>query len=160
MKTTDLHDEFGEQLQVCEPIFQSFGGKKQFHGNIRTVRVYEDNVLVRKALETIEEGEVLIVDGGGSMRCALLGDNLAAIALTRKLGGIIIHGCVRDVAELCKMNIGIYALNKVPVRSQKIGRGATDMNVMFGGVTWRTGEYVYVDEDGIITSAKALHEKW
>jgi regulator of ribonuclease activity A len=160
MKTTDLHDEFGENLQVCEPILQSFGSRQQFQGSIRTVRVYEDNVLVKKALETIEEGEVLVVDGGGSIRCALLGDRLAAIAVERKLGGIIIHGCVRDTADLCKMDIGIYALNKIPVRSQKGGRGATDIDVMFGGVKWRTGEYVYVDEDGIVVATKALHKTW
>jgi regulator of ribonuclease activity A len=160
LKTTDLHDEFGEKLRVCEPILQSFGGVERFHGTIRTVRVYEDNVLVKKAVETINEGEVLVVDGGGSKRCALLGDRLAEIAVQRKLAGIIIYGCVRDTAELGKMNIGIYALDKIPVRSEKLGRGATDIAVMFGGVSWRTEEYAYVDEDGIVVCAKPLHETW
>ncbi|SFJ31229.1 ribonuclease E activity regulator RraA [Thermoflavimicrobium dichotomicum] len=156
MKTTDLCDAFLEKLQVSEDLFQSFGKKKSFHGPIHTVQVYEDNVLVRQALETIPAGSVLVVDGGGSKKCALLGDRLAEIAVERGIQGVIVYGCVRDTKELAELDLGVMALGKSPVKSKKDGKGKRDVTVRFAGVEWIPGHYVYVDEDGIVLSAENL----
>ncbi|MEH7121651.1 ribonuclease E activity regulator RraA [Bacillus sp. JJ1773] len=155
-KTADLCDKYGKELEVCQQEFRSFGKKKQFYGPISTVRVFEDNVLVRQSLETIPEGNVLVVDGGGSKRCALVGDMLGEIAVNRKLAGIIINGCVRDAAELAKLDIGILALGSNPLRSKKDGKGEIDIIVTFGGIDWNPGDYIYADEDGIVLSSKEL----
>lgn len=156
MKTADLCDEYGKELEICQLELKSYGKKKYFSGKISTVRVFEDNVLVKKALETIPEGHVLIVDGGGSKRCALLGDRLGDIAVSRKLAGIIINGCVRDVSDLAELEVGILALGSNPLKSEKKGKGDSDISVTFGGVTWNPGEYVYADEDGVIVSSRKL----
>lgn len=155
-KTTDMCDAYSGQLQVAEAVFTSYGGRRRFCGPVETVRVFEDNSLVREALETVPAGSVLVVDGGGSRRCALLGDRLAAIAVTRGLAGIIINGCVRDTAELAEMGIGVLALAPCPCKSKKEGRGERGVPVQFAGITWTPGEYVYVDEDGIVLSPRAL----
>ncbi|WNS76329.1 ribonuclease E activity regulator RraA [Bacillus sp. DTU_2020_1000418_1_SI_GHA_SEK_038] len=155
-KTADLCDKFGKELEVCQQEFRSFGKKKQFDGPISTVRVFEDNVLVKQSLETIPEGNVLVVDGGGSKRCALVGDMLAEIAVSRKLGGVIINGCVRDSAELAQMDIGLLALGTNPLRSKKDGKGEKDIIVTFGGIDWNPGDYIYADEDGVVISSKKL----
>ncbi|WP_430791448.1 ribonuclease E activity regulator RraA [Virgibacillus flavescens] len=136
--------------------FRSFGKKKQFSGKIETVNVYEDNVLVVEALENVPEGSVIVVNGGGSNRCALLGDRLAGIAQERKLSGIIINGSVRDSADLANMDVGILALGTHPLKSRKLGKGERNSTLHFGGVEWRPGEYVYVDEDGVIVSKQPL----
>ncbi|RAL26419.1 ribonuclease E activity regulator RraA [Thermoflavimicrobium daqui] len=156
MKTTDLCDEFIEELQVSEDLFQSFGKKRSFHGPIYTVKVYEDNVLVRRALETIPAGAVLIVDGGGSKKCALLGDRLAEIAVQRGIQGIIINGCVRDTKELATLDIGILALGKNPVKSRKEGKGDSDIPVHFAAVNWIPRHIVYADKDGVVVASRQL----
>ena len=156
VKTADLSDAYGKEVEVCQQEFKSFGKKKQFFGEISTVKVFEDNVLVNQALETIPEGNVLIVDGGGSRNCALLGDRLGGIAVTRKLAGIIINGCVRDTSDLANLDIGIFALGRNPLRSEKTGKGERDVSVAFGRITWSPGDYVYADEDGVIVSSKKL----
>lgn len=156
MKTADVCDQYHEELQICEPMFRSFGGKQQFSGPIATVKVFEDNVLVREALETVPEGSVLVVDGGGSKQCALMGDRLGEIAVSRGLAGVIINGCVRDSAELSQMEIGVMALAPMPLKSRKEGKGDRDIPVTFGGVNWEPGHYVYADEDGIVVSPRAL----
>lgn len=155
-KTADLCDEFSENLSICELEFKSYGKRKKFSGPICTVKVFEDNVLVKKALETIPEGSVLVVDGGGSKRCALMGDILGDIAQTRKLAGVIIYGCVRDVAELAETDTGIFAIGSMPLKSVKGGKGETDITVRFGGINWTPGHFVYADEDGVIVSEKPL----
>src|SRR5699024_7271843 len=127
-----------------------------FSGPISTVQVLEDNVLVKEALETIPEGHVLVVDGGGSRNCALMGDRLAAIAVQRGLAGVIINGCIRDAADLATMDLGVLALGKNPLKSQKRGNGATNVPVTFGGVSWKPGNYVYADEDGVIVAEREL----
>jgi regulator of ribonuclease activity A len=151
-KTADLCDQFSDRLQVCEPMFRSFGNRKRFFGRIATVKVWEDNVLVKQAIETEPAGTVIVVDGGGSKRCALLGDRLAAIAVERGIAGLILFGCARDVADLANMDLGVLALASVPLKSKKEGKGERNVPVAFGGVTWRPGEYVYVDEDGVVVS--------
>ena len=154
--TTDLCDEFADRVSICEPIFTSYGANSSFSGPISTVEVYEDNVLVREALEDLPSGSVLVVDGGGSKGCALLGDKLASIAASRGLTGIIINGCVRDSRELREIGVGILALATHPLKSRKEGKGQRDTPVEFGGVTWTPGHYVYADEDGVILSSRQL----
>jgi regulator of ribonuclease activity A len=158
-KTTDLCDEFPERLAVCEPMFRAFGKKRRFSGPVSTATVHEDNVLVREALEDLPPGTVLVVDGGGSKRCALLGDRLARIAAERGLGGVIVNGCVRDSAELAEMEVGVLALASHPRRSEKRGEGERDVPVAFGGVVWTPGHFVYADEDGIVVAAEDLLEE-
>lgn len=156
-QTTDICDEFPESVSICEPMFTSYGTVSSFHGPIATVRVHEDNVLVRLALEDLPEGTVLVVDGGGSKRCALLGDRLASIAATRSLAGIVINGCVRDSRELARTEVGILALATHPRRSNKEGAGERDVSVEFGGLTWTPGHYLYADQDGVVLAAENLY---
>ena len=154
--TADLCDDHADRVQVCEPTFHVFGGRRAFHGPISTVRCFEDNSRVKEAVESPGEGRVLVVDGGGSRRRALLGDKLGLAAVSNGWAGVIIHGCIRDSAELGRMDLGIRALGTMPLRSDKRGEGDRDVPVRFAGVTFRPGEFVYVDEDGIIVSATAL----
>ncbi|MDQ0271502.1 ribonuclease E activity regulator RraA [Cytobacillus purgationiresistens] len=155
-KTADLCDEFSGELKVCQQEFKAYGMRRQFSGPISTVRVFEDNVLVLNALETIPAGNVLVVDGGGSRRCALMGDRLGKVAQDRGLAGVIIYGCVRDTAELATMETGILAIGSCPLKSKKAGKGDVDVEVKFGGIEWSPGEYVYADEDGVVVSARNL----
>lgn len=157
-KTTDLCDAFEKEVQVCQPMFQSYGMKEQFQGKIATVKVKDDNVLVKEALQTVPEGTVLVVDGGASTNCALLGDNLANIAKERNLAGIIVYGYVRDSKELRNIDIGICALGTMPKRSIKEGKGETAIPLQFGGIEWVPNHYVYADEDGIIVCEKRIHD--
>lgn len=155
-QTTDICDEFAESVSICEPMFASYGAVSGFHGPIATVRVHEDNVLVRLALEDLPEGTVLVVDGGGSKRCALLGDKLASIAATRNLAGIIVNGCIRDSREISGINVGVLALTTHPLKSRKNGEGERDVPVEFGGVIWTPGEYLYADEDRVVLAPEML----
>lgn len=155
-KTADLCDDFIDELEVCELPLHSYGKVKRFSGPISTVRVFEDNVLVKEALQTIPEGNILVVDGGGSRRCALMGDMLGEIAQERKLAGVIINGCVRDSAELGGMGIGILAIGTNPRKSIKQGKGDRDVPLTFGGIDWHPGDYAYCDEDGVVISKKKL----
>ncbi|MBY0598549.1 ribonuclease E activity regulator RraA [Bacillus bingmayongensis] len=156
-RTADLCDAFEGEVQVCRPIFQSYGRKEQFHGKIATVKVKDDNVLVKEALQTLPEGTVLVVDGEASMNCALLGDNLANIANERNIAGIIVHGYVRDSRELRNVNIGILALGTVPKRSIKEGKGETGISLHFGEIRWIPNQFVYADEDGVIVCEQPIH---
>lgn len=153
--TTDLHDE-NPGTQVLLPILRSFGGRTAFEGRVATVEVNEDNVRVVEALESEEPGSVLVVDGGGSTNCALVGDRLAGIAVERGLAGIIINGCVRDIAQLATMDMGVLALAPNPRSSGKLGHGARNVSVSFGGVRFDVGGHVYADEDGVIVAPRPL----
>ena len=154
-KTADICDG-ADEVSVCEPLFTSYGSIKSFSGPISTVKVYEDNVLVLEALEDLPAGTVLVVDGGGSKRCALLGDKLASIAASRHLAGIIVNGCVRDSNELSEIEVGVLALATHPKKSGKAGTGERDVPVEFGGVTWTPDHHVYADEDGVVIAADKL----
>jgi regulator of ribonuclease activity A len=156
VKTTDLCDQFHRELSICKIEFKSFGGKTAFMGPIQTVKVLEDNVLVLEALETVPKGSVIVVDGGGSKNCALLGDRLAEIAVNRQLAGIIINGCVRDSVDLKKLNVGILALGTMPLKSMKEGKGEREIPIEFGDVRWEPGHFVYADEDGVVVSPHKL----
>lgn len=155
-RTTDICDEFPDSISICEPMFTSYGAANSFHGPTATVRVFEDNVLVRQALEDLPEGTVLVVDGGGSKRCALLGDKLASIAAERDLAGIIVNGCVRDSKELAQVDVGVLALAIHPMKSRKNGEGQRDVILRFGGVSWTPGHYVYADEDGVVLTVEKI----
>ncbi|TCN22227.1 ribonuclease E activity regulator RraA [Mesobacillus foraminis] len=155
-KTADLCDEFGNELEVCQLEFKSYGKRSKFSGPVATVRVFEDNVLVLESLETVPEGSVLVVDGGGSRRCALMGDRLGKIAQDRKLAGIIINGCVRDSEDLGQLDIGILAIGTNPLRSKKDGKGERQIPVFFGNIDWTPESHVYADGDGVILSKGKL----
>jgi regulator of ribonuclease activity A len=150
--TADLCDAHGEALQICEPVFNAYGGRHAFAGPASTVRCFEDNTRVKEAVDGPGGGRVLVVDGGGSRRRALFGGNLGAAAVKNGWAGVIIHGCIRDSAELAPMPLGIRALGTMPLRSEKRGEGERDVPVRFAGVTFRPGDWVYVDEDGVVVS--------
>jgi regulator of ribonuclease activity A len=157
MKTTDLCDKYGDQLRVAEPIgFRSFGGRNEFHGQIETVQCFEDNTFVRATLEKDGTGKVLIVDGDGSNRRALLGDNIAELAHKNGWNGIIVFGYIRDSVAVSAIDIGIMALGTSPKKSSKDNLGAVNLTVRFSDVDFVPGEFVYVDEDGIVVSSSEL----
>jgi regulator of ribonuclease activity A len=155
--TTDLSDAHTDKVRVANPIgFKDYGGNKLFHGQIYTIKCHEDNSYVRKALETDGTGKVLVVDGGGSMRCALLGDMLGVLGVKNKWNGVIVYGCIRDSAAMATLPIGVKALNTHPLKSNKQNVGQENLTVHFAGVDFVPGEWVYADEDGILVSATEL----
>lgn len=159
-KTPDLCDQFenelGKTLRVVAPMFQRYGARTSFSGEIVTLKIFEDNSLVREAFAENGKGKVLVIDGGGSLRCALVGDQLAILAQKNGWEGAIVYGCIRDSADINDIDIGVRALNTHPQKSIKKGVGDRNINVTFGGVTFVPGEFVYADEDGVIVSEKAL----
>jgi regulator of ribonuclease activity A len=154
--TADFCDAHADQLQIAQPIFRSYGGCRQFGGRIATVQVFKDNVLVRRQLEQTTTEAVLVIDGGGSLECALVGDILAGLAVENGWTGIVVNGCIRDAAAIAGLKIGIRALNTHPLKSGKKGAGQENLPVTFAGVTFRPGEYLYADDDGIVVSATPL----
>lgn len=156
VSTADLCDAHGAELQIAEPVFRDYGGTRSFSGAIVTVQVHDDNVLVRHALNHPGEGRVLVVDNEGSLRTALLGDQLAAMAADHGWSGVVIHGCVRDVARLARLPVGVKALAACPLRSGKEGKGRHNVPVRFAGVAFEPGAWAYADEDGLVVAAKRL----
>ncbi|RMS12995.1 Ribonuclease activity regulator protein RraA [Pseudomonas coronafaciens pv. coronafaciens] len=154
--TPDLCDAYPEQVQVVEPMFSNFGGRDSFGGQIVTLKCFEDNSFVKQQVELDGKGKVLVVDGGGSLRCALLGDMLAEKAAKNGWEGVVIYGCVRDVDMLAQTDLGVQALASYPKRSEKRDEGQLDLPVTFGGVTFHPGEYLYADNNGIIISSSPL----
>lgn len=153
LNTTDLCDEYFEELAVAEPIgFRDFGKRKSFYGEIVTIHCPENNPLVRETLGTPGEGKVLVVDGEGSTACALMGDNIAKLAVDNGWEGVIINGCIRDSAEISTLDLGVKALNVIPVKSGKKDIGVMNITLDFADVLFIPGEYVYADEDGIVVS--------
>jgi regulator of ribonuclease activity A len=154
--TADLYDEYGERLRVVMPMFRHFGAAAAFHGEIVTVKVFEDNQLVRTALSQDGTDRVLVIDGGGSLRTALVGDRIAQLACDNHWAGMVINGCIRDSVEINEIAIGIRALDTNPARPAKDGAGETMLPVSFGGVIFVPGEFLYADEDGVVVSATRL----
>jgi regulator of ribonuclease activity A len=154
--TTDLCDANEGKVQVVAPILRIYGGVKNFHGIISTVKVFEDNVLVRDALSKDGSGKVLVVDGGGSLRCALVGGLIAELAHKNHWAGIVVNGCIRDSEEIASIPIGVRALNTHPLKSVKKGAGDMEIVITFGDVTFVPGHYLYADTDGVIMAQKAL----
>jgi regulator of ribonuclease activity A len=154
--TADLCDAHGENIRVAQPIFKSYGGRAAFAGPIRTLRLLEDNSLVRSALEQPGDGAVLVVDGGGSCNCALLGDLLGALAVRNNWAGIVINGCIRDSKQIATMDLGVLALATHPRKSRKQNRGEADVTINIAGIAVAPGNHLYADEDGLIVADTTL----
>ena len=154
--TCDLCDEHATGLQVAEPLFRDFGRRLVFGGEIVTVKCHEDNSVVKELVATSGDGRVMVVDGGGSLRRALLGDQLAAQAARNKWSGLVIYGAVRDVQLIAGLDIGVKALNAIPVKTEKRGIGDRDVTLQFAGVTFTPGDFVYSDPNGLIVSSTRL----
>ena len=154
--TADLCDDHIEALQVAEPLFRRFGARQSFCGPAYTVKVLEDNTLVREALDMPGEGRVLVVDGAGSLRCALVGDLLAKLAIDHGWAGVIVYGAIRDSAVIGGMDIGIQALATCPRKSVKRGQGERQVDVEFAGVRITPGNWVYADADGMVVAPRSL----
>jgi regulator of ribonuclease activity A len=153
--TPDLCDEFPE-VQVVEPGFRNFGAIDNFGGEIVTVKCFEDNSVVKQQVSLPGLGRVMVVDGGGSKRNALLGDMLAEKAASNGWAGLIIYGCIRDADVIAKTALGVQALGTHPRKTEKRDVGDLNIAVTFGGVTFHPGHFVYADNNGIIVSEKAL----
>ncbi len=157
LKTSDLCDACDEALPCALP-FRGWGRRRAFAGNIRTLRVLEDIALMRDMVGTDGRGQVLVIDGGGSMRRAIFGDVMAGVAQRNGWAGLIIHGAIRDGMEIDTMDIGVKALGTVPKRGQRTGAGEVDVPVSFGGITFTPGCRVVADEDGVIVLPPGLTE--
>ena len=159
-KTPDLCDHFeselGKTVRVVAPMFQRYGGRVAFSGEIVTLKIFEDNALVREVFSEDGTGKVLVIDGGGSLRCALVGDQLAILAQRNGWQGAIVYGCIRDSGDIAGIDIGIRALATHPQKTLKKGVGDRNVSVTFGGVTFHPGEHLYTDEDGIVVSSHPL----
>ena len=156
ISTPDLCDEYPDLVRVIEPIFSNFGGNTAFGGEVVTVKCHEDNSVVKETAGTPGHGKVMVVDGGGSMRRALLGDMIAENAQKNGWVGFIIYGCVRDVDIMAELDLGVQALNAIPLKTDKRGIGDLNVPISFGGVSINPGEYIYADNNGIIVSAEPL----
>lgn len=154
--TSALCDIYLDQVDVVEPMFSNFGGSASFAGQITTIKCYEDNGLIRETLEQDGLGRVLLIDGGGSLRRALIDAELAALAEENEWEGIVVYGSVREVDELEEMSIGIHAMAAIPVGATSQGAGEVDIPVNFGGVTFLPEDYLYADNTGIIISQEPL----
>jgi regulator of ribonuclease activity A len=159
-KTPDLCDQYeadlGKTVRVVAPMFQRYGGRTAFAGQIVTLKLFEDNSLVREAFAGDGKGKVLVIDGGGSLRCALVGDQLAILANRNGWEGAVVYGCIRDSGDINGIDIGVRAVNTHPQKTLKKGVGERDVTVTFGGVTFNPGEYLYADEDGILIADRPL----
>ena len=157
LSTADLYDAHGEALRVMAPIFRNYGGVKSFAGEVVTLKVFEDNSLVRAALEEAGHGRVLVVDGGGSLRCALVGDNLAELGCRNGWAGIVVYGCIRDAVPIGAIAIGVKAIATNPRKSVKKGEGERGVTLRFAEVTIEPGDYLYADVDGVVLAKGKLH---
>jgi regulator of ribonuclease activity A len=154
--TPDLCDEYPDLVQVLEPMMNNYGGIDAFGGEIVTVKCFEDNSIVKEQVGLPGEGKVMVVDGGGSMRNALLGDMLAEKAAQNGWAGLVIYGCIRDVDVIRQTELGVQAMNTNPRKTEKRGIGDLNVPVTFGGVTFTPGHYVYADNNGVIVSPEKL----
>ena len=158
--TCDLCDAHKNDLsgdfRVLPPVFRDYGGAHKFCGSVATVKCFEDNSMVKAAVDSPGLGRVLVVDGGGSLRHALLGGNLGAAAARNGWAGVVMDGCVRDVAELALLAVGIRALASMPLPTEKRNEGQRDLAVRLQGVWVRPGDWLYADEDGMVLSDRCL----
>lgn len=149
-KTADLADREPPGMRICQPIFRQFGGLARFCGHVVTIKCFEDNSLIKSTLAEPGLGRVLVVDAGGSLGCAMLGDVIATSAVEQGWAGVILYGCVRDRRDLAAMPLGIKALATHPRKSLRRGEGQRDVPVSFAGVDFKPDDVVYCDEDGIL----------
>ena len=155
-KTADLSDETEGEAQIVQPGLRNYGGKTRFHGQIVTIKAFEDNSRVREQVRSDGVGKVLVIDNEASMRCAMLGDMLAEAAIEHGWNGVVINGCIRDSADIGAMDIGVKALATNPLRSVKQDKGEVDVEIEFLGAVFRPGDHLYSDEDGILLSGRSL----
>ncbi len=160
--TTDLCDAHEDRiaqgsLRIVPPTYLAWGKRNAFHGQAHTLKVFEDNSLVRTALEQAGNGRILVIDGGGSLRCALLGGNLGVLAQKNGWAGVLVYGCVRDSDELDACDIGVRALAAHPQKSLKKGIGQEGIDIVFDGVKVKSGNWIYVDRDGILVADESCH---
>ena len=155
-KTADLCDDYSDDLVILSQEFKSYGKVSSFCGIISTIKCFNDNSMVREAVNTDGSNKVLVVDGEGSTECALLGDKLAETAFKNNWSGIIINGCIRDSDIIASIDLGVFALSTIPIKSVKKGIGKNNVNISFMNTTFKPGEYIYADLDGIIISEKEL----
>jgi regulator of ribonuclease activity A len=156
MKTADIVDSHNDQVAFCHLPFLKFGQVKSFSGEVQTVKSFEDNVLLKAELSKPGRGRVLVVDGGGSTRLAILGDIIAGIMHDNDWAGIIINGAIRDCEEVDAMPVAVRCLGTSPKKSAKTGDGQVGIPVQFGGVTFTPGSWVYVDADGVLVAEQSL----
>ncbi len=154
--TADLCDEHESRISVAQPLFRNYGGNTSYCGKISTIKCFEDNSLVREALKSPGAGRVLVIDGGGSTRRALVGDLLAQAGADNNWAGIVVYGCIRDSGVIATINIGCKAIATLPLKTEKKGIGEKDIPVHFADVDFIPGQFLYADEDGIIVSTKDL----
>ncbi len=155
--TADLCDDYGEAVSVIPVAFEHFGAHEAFMGPVSTLAVFEDNSLVRSALEEPGDGRALVIDGGMSTRCALVGGNLGQLAVDNDWAGIVVAGVIRDAAEINEQPIGVRAIGTCPRRSVKGGMGQRDEPIVIAGVRIEPGHWIYADLDGVVISTSALH---
>lgn len=159
LSTCDLCDvhktDTSGAFRVLPPVFQAFGGRLAFAGQVATVKCHEDNTSVKAMVESAGHGRVLVVDGGGSLRHALVGGNLAAAASRNGWAGLVVDGCVRDVAELAATDLGIRALGLMPLPTERRHAGLVDVPVRLQGVVVRPGDWLVADADGVVIMAAA-----
>ena len=155
-KTADLCDTHEDIISVAQPLFRNYGGNTSFCGKISTIKCFEDNSLVREILKSPGTGRVLVIDGGGSTRRALVGDLLAQAGADNKWAGIIVYGCIRDAKAIATIKIGCKALATIPLRTEKKGMGEKDIPVYFADIEFIPDQFLYADKDGIIVSPKDL----
>ena len=155
-KTTDLYDEYLEAVQVAAPIFRDYGGRQRFCGQIVTLKALEDNSYLKASFESDGRGKVLVVDAAGSMRCAMMGDVMAALGASNGWEGVVVNGCIRDSADVAKVNIGVKALATIPRKTIKRNQGVMDIPLHFAEVVFNPGDYLYADEDGIVIAKHAI----
>lgn len=156
LSVPDICDEFFDQIQVLDPLFSDYGGKRSFCGEIVTLKCFEDNSLVRDLVGSEGRGRVIVIDGGGSLRRAMLGDLLAARAAENGWQGLLINGCVRDVEILATIDLGVKALNCIPVKTDKRGEGQLDIPLSFAGARIEPGQFIYADENGVVVANRDL----
>ena len=152
----ELCDQFEDLVQVAEPMFTNFGAKERFSGEVVTLKCFEDNSKVRELAGQDGTGKVLVVDGGGSLRRALLGDMLAEKAAKNGWEGMVIYGCIRDVNAIRSINLGVQALAAHPMKTEKRGLGEINQDVHFGGVTFVPGHFIYADNNGVLVAPHPL----
>lgn len=153
ISTADLYDVRGSELQSLSMQMLNLGGTKDFSGPIRTVKCFQDNALLKSILSTPGDGAVLVVDGGGSLESALVGDIIAGIGVDNGWAGIVVHGAIRDRVAISKLPIGVKALGSNPAKSTKTGVGESNVTVEFGGVEFKPGAKLWSDEDGILVES-------
>ena len=156
VSTPDLFDQFDQEVDVVEPLFKHYGGLKQGYGQITTVACFEDNSLVAKQVKSPGDGRALVVDGRGSLRCSLLGDQLAAMAIENGWSAILINGCLRDVEIIASMPLVVMALASIPRKTGKAGKGSLNIPVSFAGITFYPEHYLFADGTGILVAESNL----